>query len=89
MEWRQLPIDVLERISEILEKALEGLTQDDLNQQPKPYCNSIGWLAWHLTRSQDRSVAGLMGAEQLWVKDDWHTRFSRPADPEDWGLVTA
>ncbi len=86
MEWKQLTIDALEQISVILERALEGLTHDDLNQQPKPDCNSIGWLTWHLTRAQDRSVAGMMDAEQLWIKDNWHTKFNRPADPEDWGF---
>ncbi|MFC1962729.1 DinB family protein [Chloroflexota bacterium] len=86
MEWKQLTIDALEQISGILEKALEGLTHDDLNQQPKPDCNSIGWLTWHLTRAQDRSLAELMGAEQLWIKDNWYTKFNRPPDPEDWGF---
>jgi hypothetical protein len=86
MEWKQLTIDALEQMSEILEKALQGLTRDELNQQPKPDCNSIGWLTWHLTRAQDRMVAGLMGTEQLWIKDSWHAKFNRPPDPQDWGF---
>jgi len=27
-----------------------------------------------------------MGADQLWIKDGWHEKFGRPADPEDHGL---
>ena len=77
MEWRQLTIDIYERISQVLERALEGLTQDDLNQQPNPDSNSMGWLTWHLTRGQDRAIVGLMNEEQLWVKDGWHSRFNR------------
>ena len=86
MEWKQVAIDALQEISGILEKTLQGLTRDELNQQPKPDCNSIGWLTWHLTRAQDRMIAGLMGAEQLWIKEDWHTKFDRPPDPGDWGF---
>ncbi len=86
MEWQVLFSDIYERISQVLERALDGLTVDDLNQQPNPDSNSMGWLAWHLTRVQDRGIAGLMGEEQLWVKDGWHSRFNRPHDPQDFGL---
>ncbi len=86
MEWQQLITDIYERIGQILEKALDGLTLDDLNQQPHPDCNSMGWLTWHLTRSQDRAIADLTGDEQLWVTDKWHARFNRPADPKDTGF---
>ena len=32
MEWQELIIDGYGRILEVLDKALSGLTQDDLNQ---------------------------------------------------------
>ena len=86
MKWQQLIMDIYVRISQVLEKALEGLATDDLNQQPHPDCNSMGWLTWHLTRGQDRAIADLMGEEQLWIKDDWHARFNRPPDPKDTGF---
>ena len=87
MEWQQLIMDIYERMSQELESALNGLTVDDLNQQPHPDCNSIGWLVWHLTRCQDRFMQGLMEEEQLWVKDNWYTKFHRVPDPTDdgWG----
>ena len=86
MKWEQLIMDIYVRISQVLEKALEGLATDDLNKQPHPDCNSMGWLTWHLTRGQDRAIADLMGEEQLWIKDDWHARFNRPPDPKDTGF---
>ena len=86
MEWRQLVINIYEQISQVLTMALEGLNQDDLNQQPKPDSNSVGWLAWHMTRVQDRAIASLAMEEQLWVKDGWHYKFNRPPDPQDFGL---
>ncbi len=85
MEWQQLITDGYGRILRILEKSLEGLTPDDLSQQPHPDCNSMGWLAWHLTRVQDHHIADLMGEEQLWIGDGWHARFNRPLDPKDIG----
>jgi hypothetical protein len=72
-------------ILKTLEYTLEGLTEEDLNWQPKPDCNSIGWLAWHLTRIQDMTIADFTGDEQLWIKDGWHKKWGRPADPQDFG----
>ena len=86
MEWQQLMAAIFQQVSQVLERALDGLSQEDLNQQPSFDTNSMGWLAWHLTRGQDRAIAGLMGEEQLWVKDGWHVKFNRPADPQDFGL---
>ncbi|MFC1918530.1 DinB family protein [Chloroflexota bacterium] len=86
MQCQQLIIDIYERISQELEQALDGLTVDDLNQQPCPGCNSIGWLTWHLTRVQDNAIANLLGEEQLWIKDNWYDMFNRTPDPKDTGF---
>jgi len=86
VEWHDMITDGYGRIMEILERALNGLTQEDLNWQPKPDCNSIGWLAWHLTRVQDDHISDLMGEEQLWIKDGWHEKFGRPAEKKDIGF---
>ncbi|MFC1952170.1 DinB family protein [Chloroflexota bacterium] len=86
MDWRELLTDGYERIEKVLERSLKGLTRDDLKWQPKPDCNSIGWLAWHLTRVQDDHIASLMGEEQLWIKNGWHAKFNRPSNPKDRGF---
>lgn len=85
IKWQRLITDIYECILAELETALDGLTVDDLNQRPRPDCNCIGWLVWHLTRVQDTVVEDLMGEEQLWIKDNWHTKFSRIPDPTDTG----
>ena len=69
MEWHDLLIDGYGRVPGFLESVVKGLTQDDLNWQPRHDCNSIGWLIWHLTRGQDAQIAALMGGEQLWITD--------------------
>ncbi len=86
MEWRELTIDAYGRILQTLERSLKGLTRDDLDQMPNPESNSMGWLTWHLTRIQDDHIAGLMKEEQLWVRDGWHAKFNREADPKDLGF---
>jgi hypothetical protein len=86
MEWQELMKDGYGRVMEVLEKALDGLTVDDLNEQPHPDCNSMGWLTWHLTRVQDDHIADLMEKDQLWIKDTWHEKFNRAPDPKDIGF---
>lgn len=86
MEWQDLLIDGYGRIPEFMESVVTGLSREDLDWQPKPDCNSIGWLFWHLTRQEDAQIAALMGEEQLWFKEGWHAKFNRPADPSDSGF---
>ncbi|HEY96822.1 MAG TPA: DinB family protein [Dehalococcoidia bacterium] len=85
MEWKDLIMQNFENSLSILERTLKGLTQEDLNWQPKPDCNSIGWITWHLSRFLDWGSSLLSGEEQLWIKDGWYGRFNRPADPADTG----
>ena len=86
MEWRDLIIDGYGRVLDYLKESLSGLTPADLDWQPKPDCNSMGWLAWHISRIQDYEIAGLMGEEQVWITGGWHKKFKRPADPDDIGF---
>ena len=85
MKWQQLIGDIYAETSLELERALDGLSVDDLNQQPASNCNSIGWLAWHLARGHDGDNEGLTGEEQVWIKDEWYSRFGRTPDPMDTG----
>src|SRR3972149_6250994 len=86
MRWEEFIRDQFLRIEQDLSSVLEGLTVEDLNQQPAPDCNSIGWLAWHLTRSHDRNMSELIGEEQLWITEKWHVRFGRVPDPDETGV---
>lgn len=86
MEWQEVVSASYAGVLRALEGALDGLTEEDLNWQPRPDCNSIGWLTWHLTRTQDGLISLLMGEEQLWIKDGWHAKFGRPSDAQDVGF---
>lgn len=86
MEWHDLLSDGYGRVQDFLEHVLDGLTQDDLDWQPRSDCNSIGWLAWHPTRQHDVQISSLMGEDQLWMSDKWYTKSNRPADHKDVGF---
>ena len=55
------PVDLLSdafgRVHDNVLAVLDGLTDDQLRHRPGPDANPIGWLVWHLTRSQDAQVA--------------------------------
>lgn len=86
MRWQTLVLDQFLRIEQEMALVLEGLPIEDLNRQPAPDCNSIGWCVWHLTRSHDRNMSEIMGEEQLWIKDKWYARFNRDPDPGETGV---
>jgi len=85
MNLRQFTLDIYSRLEKEVETAITGLTPEQLNYQPKPDANSIGWLIWHNTRSQDRMNADLFGEAQLWVSEKWYMKFNRLPDPNDTG----
>lgn len=85
MNTHDILIDAYGRVVEALAEVLDGLERADLDRQPTPDTNSMGWMAWHVGRVQDEGVAALMGVEQVYIKDGWHARFGRPADPDDIG----
>ena len=85
MEWKDLIIQNFDISLDRLVSYLDGLTQEDLNWQPKPDCNSIGWITWHLIRVIDKGISISANEEQLWIKAGWSSKFDRPADPDDTG----
>jgi len=89
MQWQDLLSDGYGQAHSSLKSVLQGLTPEDLDWQPKPDCNSIGWLAWHLVRQQDAAISYVMKDKQLWIADGWHDKFNRSADPLDYGTGQA
>lgn len=86
MNHQELLIEGYNRIPYFLKHVLEGLPQAKLDWRPHTEANSMGWLVWHLNRQHDAQIANLMGEEQLWISLGFHSRFSRPADPQDIGF---
>jgi hypothetical protein len=85
MDSGKLLRDVLDRNERYLLPGFERLTYAELREAVAVGANPLGWLMWHVTRVQDRAVAGMTGVDQLWVRDGWHAKFGMPADPEERG----
>jgi hypothetical protein len=85
MNLKQFALDICARRYDELERTVIGLTTEQLHYQPKPESNSIGWLIWHATRSEDRMNADIFGEDQLWVSGQWYLKFNRLPDQNDTG----
>jgi len=86
MNYEQFILNIYIRLFQEFEQVLKGLSADELNYQPGPQSNSIGWLAWHTIRSQDRMNADLFGEDQLWIREKWYAKFNRKPDPHESGV---
>jgi hypothetical protein len=85
LNWKGLYTASLERTKGLLEKKLKDLTPAALNRQPRSGCNSIGWIAWHIARAQDRHISDIFGVEQLFLREAWYLKFGARSDPNDSG----
>jgi hypothetical protein len=85
MDVASLLSELYGRIGPLAREAVDGLTPEQLAEEPAPGVNTIGWLVWHLTRIQDHHVAEILELDQLWVGGDWAGRFGLAPDPADIG----
>ena len=66
---------------------MDGLTDGELVRCPNAQCNSIGWLLWHLARTEDALVSRAQEAQQLWIEEGWHEKLGMAPDPENNGYA--
>jgi hypothetical protein len=85
MDVSELMTDALGRISDLVHRAVDGLSEDDLAWRPDPEANSIAWLVWHLSRIEDDHVADVAGTPQVWVEEGWADRFDLALPVPDHG----
>jgi hypothetical protein len=85
MDVSELLLDLYGRIPPLAREAVEGLTMDQLLEQPGGTANPIAWLIWHTARVQDSELAGLVGDRQLWQDGDWAAQFGLEPDPNNHG----
>ena len=51
--------------------ALQGLSDTDLLKRPSEQCNPMGWLLWHQARAEDAILSHISGTPQAWVASAW------------------
>ena len=86
MDTKDVVLEALDRIRNVLRRTLDGLTLEEIHRQPSADTNSIAWLAWHLTRVQDNGISGLAGWDQAWISQKWHAMFHMEPDPDNEGF---
>jgi hypothetical protein len=85
VQSRDVLMDAFGRLPDLVSRAVDGLSATQLIWAPVPGANSVGWLAWHLTRIQDSHVAELLTAPQLWETGEWASHFGLSPDPSNTG----
>lgn len=85
MNTSELLVEAFGRISPLVRQSVAGANPEGLAYRPEPGANSIAWLAWHLTRTQDDHVSEIAGIDQAWISAGWHDRFGMEADPNNTG----
>lgn len=67
--------ETFDRIAQLVQSTVEGLSDDELDYRPNGTANSIAWLIWHLSRVQDDHIGDVAGTEQVWAQG-WRERFA-------------
>lgn len=56
----------------MVDDTLSGLHEAALAWRPKPDCNSIAWILWHMNRVLDTFIhQGIDSEVPLWLSDRW------------------
>jgi uncharacterized damage-inducible protein DinB len=82
---RDVLIEAFDRLPDLVDTAVRGLSPQQLTWAPAEGANTIGWLVWHLARGQDRQICDLTGGEQVWAGGRWASRFGLPEGATDTG----
>ena len=86
MQQLDILASALQMNAGLVQRALDGLSDDDLTKRPSDQCNPIGWTLWHQYRYEDRVISGITGEQHVWVSDGWHDKFGMPADADQLGM---
>jgi len=64
-----------------LDRTLNTLTQQEVMWRPASGCNSIGLLLFHIARSEDSIVQGILrGKPEIWKADKWYEKLGLPSE---------
>ncbi len=63
-----------------LRATCNGLDDAQARWRPAPEANCVGFILWHLARTEDNLASGEQGLDTLWAGDGWHARFGNDVD---------
>ena len=86
MDVIQFISDSLAQVQYRLMETCDGLSQEQVLWRSVPGTNNIGFILWHVSRSQDNTASALAGgAPPIWETDGWYEKFGQPIDSPDPG----
>ncbi|HEY40593.1 MAG TPA: DinB family protein [Dehalococcoidia bacterium] len=81
MDAREMVIASLKQSRGYLNRALEGLTQEDVTWKPGEHCNSIAFILWHVARVEDYFFTRVLQRKTaLYEADGWMEKLGTPPD---------
>lgn len=86
MNTNEYIISCMNRVKEMLNKSINGLTLDQVLILPGEQSNNIAWLTWHMTRGFDRRISLIASDDQIWISEKWYTYYNLPISDSDLGI---
>lgn len=86
MKATELIENLLEMNNGLIDMALDGLSDEQLNKSPTADTNPVGWLLWHRSRVEDATIARVTGGAQEWVDGGWGGKLGIDAAPDNIGF---
>jgi hypothetical protein len=77
MDLKQYIKIELDGLKRTLSRVLDTLTQEELGWRPACGCNSMGLLLFHIARSEDSFIQGMLqGQPQVWSTGNWYNKLN-------------
>lgn len=87
METKDFIETLLQRNQQSIIEATKGLTQQELARRPAPDSNPMGFILWHIVRSEDRNFQGLLQKKPLvWEVGRWGEKLGMNVGPAEFGF---
>ncbi len=88
MDAKQIIVASLNQSKGYLDRALEGLTQEDIAWGPTDQCNSIAFILWHTAQVEDFFVSRVLRRTgRLYDEEGWAEKLGTPADESGYGYT--
>jgi hypothetical protein len=63
-----------------MERIIDDLSQQEVMWRPASGCNSIGLILFHVARSEDSMIHGILkGTPEIWMSEKWYEKLALPA----------
>jgi len=64
---------------------VKDLTPEHLAFRPASGANPIGFIFWHITRTEDMIIHRFLGKPSIWESGNWQEKMGMPAPPKGGG----